>query len=95
MTCSNCKFQWCWLCEGEYIYGHYNQGKCKGFQFSKANNIEEARIILENENREHPTDRCCMICRSILYFICSLFLLICGIYMRMSLAFYIDNLSKK
>ena len=27
------------------------------FQFSKANNIEEARIILENENRERPIDR--------------------------------------
>ena len=33
ITCSKCKFQWCWLCNGEYTSGHYNQGKCKGFQF--------------------------------------------------------------
>ena len=57
MTCSNCKFQWCWLCEGEYNYGHYDQGKCKGFQFSRANNIEEARIILVNEHRGYRVNR--------------------------------------
>ena len=57
MTCSNCKFQWCWLCEGEYNYGHYDQGKCKGFQFSRANNIEEARIILVNEHRGNRENR--------------------------------------
>ena len=72
MTCSNCKFQWCWLCEGEYIYGHYSQGKCKGLQFSKAKNIKEARIILENENRENLIDRCCRI----FYYICRCCLLV-------------------
>ena len=30
MTCVNCKYQWCWLCEGEYKYGHYDSGKCQG-----------------------------------------------------------------
>ena len=23
MTCAEYKYQWCWLCEGEYKYGHY------------------------------------------------------------------------
>ena len=36
MTCVNCKYQWCWLCEGEYKYGHYDSGKCQGQQFAKA-----------------------------------------------------------
>ena len=36
MTCVNCKYQWCWLCEGEYQYGHYDSGKCQGQQFTKA-----------------------------------------------------------
>ena len=39
MTCVNCKYQWCWLCEGEYRYGHYDSGKCKGQQFTRADNL--------------------------------------------------------
>ena len=33
MTCINCQYQWCWLCEGEYKYGHYDRGNCEGKQF--------------------------------------------------------------
>ena len=43
MTCVSCKYQWCWLCEGEYTYDHYKSGKCEGFQFVRADNIKEAR----------------------------------------------------
>ena len=42
MTCISCKYQWCWLCEGEYKYQHYKSGKCKGHQFTRADNLEEA-----------------------------------------------------
>ena len=42
MTCASCKYQWCWLCEGQYIYGHYDSGKCSGHQFTKADSLEEA-----------------------------------------------------
>ena len=42
MTCVSCKYQWCWLCEGQYSYGHYNSGKCEGLQFARADNIKEA-----------------------------------------------------
>ena len=43
MTCSSCKYQWCWLCLGQYKYGHYDRGECKGHQFTKADNLEEAK----------------------------------------------------
>ena len=40
MTCVSCKYQWCWLCEGEYKYGHYDSGTCKGLQFTRADNLK-------------------------------------------------------
>ena len=43
MTCSSCKYQWCWLCLGKYSYGHYTSGDCNGLQFAKADNLEEAK----------------------------------------------------
>ena len=43
MTCPSCKYQWCWLCLGKYSYGHYDRGECKGHQFTKADNLEEAK----------------------------------------------------
>ena len=39
MTCISCKYQWCWLCEGEYKYGHYDSGKCNGLQFTRADSL--------------------------------------------------------
>ena len=41
MTCINCQYQWCWLCEGEYKYGHYKRGNCGGLQFAEYNNFDE------------------------------------------------------
>ena len=36
MTCTNCKYQWCWLCMQEYKYGHYELGgSCFGLQYAK------------------------------------------------------------
>ena len=49
MTCTSCKYQWCWLCEGEYQYGHYYSGRCNGHQFTKANSIEE----IEDRNKNN------------------------------------------
>ena len=43
MTCTSCKYQWCWLCEGMYSYNHYSQGQCNGHQFTKANYISEVK----------------------------------------------------
>lgn len=33
MTCVECKFQWCWLCEQKYDPGHFERGACRGMQF--------------------------------------------------------------
>ena len=41
MTCVSCKYQWCWLCEGEYNYNHYSSGRCKGQQFTRADNLKQ------------------------------------------------------
>ena len=49
ITCSKCKFQWCWLCNGEYTSEHYNQGKCKGFQFFKPNDENEIKLAFEGK----------------------------------------------
>jgi hypothetical protein len=43
MTCVSCKYQWCWLCEGVYSYGHYDSGACQGHQFTRADNLKQAR----------------------------------------------------
>ena len=43
MTCSSCKYQWCWLCLGKYTYGHYDRGQCQGYQFTKADSLAEAK----------------------------------------------------
>ena len=51
MTCPQCDFQWCWLCEGEYKYGHFENGKCKGYQFIKADNLIQANSIRKHENK--------------------------------------------
>ena len=39
MTCVSCRYQWCWLCEGEYKYGHYSSGLCKGKLFTRADKL--------------------------------------------------------
>ena len=55
MTCASCQYQWCWLCEGKFEYGHYDFGVCKGLQFAKANNLEEIikqQKIIESRERE-------------------------------------------
>ena len=44
MTCCNCMYQWCWLCEGKYDYDHYSSGKCRGHQYTRADNISDLNI---------------------------------------------------
>ena len=47
MTCINCKYQWCWLCEGEYKYGHYDSGRCKD---QWPDNVDYPKEINNNDN---------------------------------------------
>ena len=49
MTCAECKFQWCWLCEGEYKEDHYSKGACNGLQFARINSLSERN----QQNRRH------------------------------------------
>ena len=74
MTCSNCKFEWCWLCEGKYEYGHYTQGICKGLQFYEVRNVEEANRISCREKMDRGFNRICCICEFLIecprYFLC-------------------------
>ena len=42
MTCKSCKYEWCWLCEGPYSYEHFSSGKCRGHQYTRADNIKVA-----------------------------------------------------
>ena len=45
MTCTNCQYQWCWLCEEEYNYEHYKFGKCNGQQFTKIDNLKDIEYV--------------------------------------------------
>ena len=49
MTCIECNYQWCWLCNNKYTFDHYLSGKCKGFQFFKPNNEKEIQLAFEGK----------------------------------------------
>ena len=46
MTCSQCNFQWCWVCEQECVAGHYLFGTCKGLHFSDVRKKGDAKNLL-------------------------------------------------
>ena len=46
MTCSECNFQWCWVCEQECVAGHYKFGRCRDLQFSEVKKKEDSRKLL-------------------------------------------------
>ena len=48
MTCAECKYQWCWLCNGKYEYGHYSKGTCNGLQFYKPKSETDIENILKD-----------------------------------------------
>ena len=49
ITCSKCGYQWCWLCNQKYEEGHFDRGKCKGFQFFKPKNDYEIKLVMEGK----------------------------------------------
>ena len=71
MTCAQCKYQWCWLCEREYEPRHYYIGKCKNLQFAKANFLSEAKSAYEFvdlwERVEDEDAGCCAVCCGNIY----------------------------
>ena len=54
MTCVECKFQWCWLCQKEYSSNHYSYGSCKGLQFEKEQDEEKIKKMLERNAKLYP-----------------------------------------
>ena len=52
MTCAECKYQWCWLCNGKYTSNHFYQGKCNGLQFYKPKSEEDIKRVLEMEHSQ-------------------------------------------
>ena len=53
MTCVQCKFQWCWLCQKECLLGHYSSGSCKGLHFKEEVDEEKTKILLENNLKDN------------------------------------------
>ena len=49
ITCSKCRYQWCWLCNEEYNVNHFQGGKCKGFQFFQPQNDYEIKLMMEGK----------------------------------------------
>lgn len=46
MTCVECRFQWCWLCQKQYSSTHYSTGTCKGLQFLKEQDEKKIQKLM-------------------------------------------------
>ena len=57
ITCIECNFQWCWLCNQQYTSDHYSIGKCKGFQFFKPKNEEEIQLAFQGKIQLRDDER--------------------------------------
>jgi len=42
ITCTYCKFEWCWVCGKEFRPDHYFNTPCKGLQFTKHPHLKRA-----------------------------------------------------
>ena len=54
MTCVECKFQWCWLCQKPYSYNHFYEGSCNGLQFYKETDEKKIKAKLEENRKKYP-----------------------------------------
>ena len=57
IICTQCNYQWCWLCNGEYNPEHYTRGKCKGYQFFRPQNEEEIKLAFEGKIQLRESQR--------------------------------------
>ena len=84
MTCSQCKYQWCWICEKECVAGHYAFGPCRGLHFESSTSKELAS--------KHIKYKCSFSC--IMSFIITNFIYLL-IYLLMMPCFYLAVLGLK
>ena len=54
MTCVECKFQWCWLCQKPYNSNHFYEGSCNGLQFYKETDENKIKQKLEENRKKYP-----------------------------------------
>ena len=54
ITCIECNYQWCWLCNQKYTSGHYSYGKCSGFQFFKPKNEKQIQLAFKGKIKLRP-----------------------------------------
>ena len=54
MTCVECKFQWCWLCQKPYNSNHFSEGSCNGLQFYKETDEKKIQAKLEENRKRYP-----------------------------------------
>ena len=57
ITCIECNFQWCWLCNQKYTSDHYKKGKCKGYQFFKPKNEKDIQLAFEGKIQLREDER--------------------------------------
>ena len=75
MTCVECKFQWCWLCQKRYTYDHFDKGTCTGLQFYKESDQEKIKQKLEENKKLYPTNILCTILTTFGYLLMYIFLI--------------------
>ena len=54
MTCIECRFQWCWLCQKPMTINHFQSGSCFGLQFYKEKDENKVKQKLEENLKIHP-----------------------------------------
>ena len=80
MTCIECKYQWCWLCRGEYSEIHFFIGRCAGLQY--------------NEKKYFQNKFCILLYNFLMFFIIRICLWIIGPYL-ITYYFIIDTIENE
>ena len=57
IICAKCNYQWCWLCNEKYESGHYNNSKCKGYQFFKPKDEYDIKLAFEGKIELNESQR--------------------------------------